>query len=288
MIDPLPRLVWDQSPPPAIEHIEPLGEGDFCTSYLVNGTDVVRLARHAEASASLRREMLLLPQLEAMVDISIPRIRGAGIQAGTEEQFVFYPLVPGTIIDAEILHALDPSCRSSLMQQLARFVAQLHSFPVERARACGLEERDPRRYLPELVDRAESVLAHDLEERGRRECRELVELYLSSPELHRYTPVLLHGDLSPDHILGDVARCALTGVIDFGDCMIGDPCWDLIYILEDYGDDLLDLFLSFYAPHEKATATRRIRIFQQLNDLEYLMQRIGRAGNCDQRFEPLP
>lgn len=89
----LPTLAWDHSSSPTIHHVEFLGEGDFCICYLVNQTHVVRLARHAEASASLRRERLLLPHLAAYIDIQIPQIQGAGTQVDTGEQFIFYPLV---------------------------------------------------------------------------------------------------------------------------------------------------------------------------------------------------
>ena len=99
----LPSLVWHLSSAPEIRSAEALGEGDFCACYLINRTHVLRLAKHAEASASLKREMLLLPHLDQYLDVQIPRITGAGVRADTGEQFVFYPLVPGTILSPEVL-----------------------------------------------------------------------------------------------------------------------------------------------------------------------------------------
>jgi len=271
----LPPLDWRLISAPDIQYVEPLGEGVFCTCYLINRTHVLRLAKHAEASASLRQEMLLLPHLPGHLDVRIPQIQGAGIRLDTGEQFVFYPLVPGTILGPEVLSALDLASRSALARQMARFATQLHSFPVETARSCGLKEQDPRRYLPELMRRASDALSPRLDADIWQYHRQLAERYFDTLELHSYTPSLLHGDLSPWHFLADLENCVLTGVIDFGDSLIGDPHWDLIFLLEDYSLDFLDLFLTFYAPETKLQARTRVQIFQQLSNVEYCLSKLS-------------
>jgi aminoglycoside 2''-phosphotransferase len=271
----LPPLAWHYPSAPDIQSVEALGEGDFCACYLVNCTHVVRLAKHAEASASLQREMLLLPHLAGRVGVPIPQIQGSGTRMDTGEQFVFYPLLPGTILEVEVLSSLERTCRSELVRQMAGFVTWLHGFPVEIARSCGLAEVDPRRYLPELMRRAGDTISHRLDAAVWRYYRWLAELYLDTPELHTYTPALLHGDLSPGHFLADLDRCVLTGVIDFGDCFIGDPHRDLIYLLEDYGQDVLDLFLTFYSPETKQQASRHVQVLQQLDNVEYCIAKLA-------------
>jgi aminoglycoside 2''-phosphotransferase len=269
----LPSLRWRQVSAPEIQCIEALGEGDFCTCYLINRTHVLRLAKHAQASASLRREMRLLPHLEQHLDVKIPQIQGAGTRVDTGEQFVFYPLIPGTIVEPEVLSSLDGTCRLNVVAQMAEFTARLHSFPVDTARSCGLKEIDPRHYLPEMMRRANQQISDCLEADVWSYYRHILELYLDTPELHSYTPSLLHGDLSPEHFLADLKSCALTGVIDFGDSLIGDPHRDLIYLLEDYGKEILDLFLTFYSPATKEQASLRVQIFQQLNNVEYCLSK---------------
>lgn len=46
---------------PVVEYTAWLGEGDFCSCYLVNSRYVFRLAKHAKASAAMRVESCLLP-----------------------------------------------------------------------------------------------------------------------------------------------------------------------------------------------------------------------------------
>ncbi len=277
----LPPLAWRLGSPPDIQCAEPLGEGDFCTCYLVNQTHVLRLAKHAEATASIRRERLLLPHLESRLGVNIPDIEGAGIRLDTGEEFIFYPLVPGVILWPEVLSSIDEATRSSLVRQMAEFATRLHSFPVETARSCGLKEVDPRRYLPELMRRAGEMIARRLDPAVWRYYGRLFELYLDTQEITDYAPSLLHGDLSPGHFLGDLERSTLTGVIDFGDCFIGDRHRDLIFVLEDYGKEILDLFLTFYSPDAKQQASLRVHIFQQLDNVQYCLTQMEEGDQED-------
>ena len=80
---------------------------------------------------------------------------------------------------------------------------------------------------------------------------------------------MLHGDLSPDHILADAGRAGLAGIIDWGDARLGDPAWDLVYIREDYGPDTLRAFLERYDPGGAPLIERKVRIYQHLNNVAY-------------------
>jgi aminoglycoside 2''-phosphotransferase len=283
----LPALYWHSHSQPEIEHSRYLGAGDSCVCYLVNQSHVVRIARHDAASAALRRESRLLIELSGRVGVAVPQIEGVGIAVDSGQRFVYYPLVPGAALEAEVLMALDPASRRALVGQMAEAVARLHRTPPDVARACELPEVDPRRALPELIERARGPLSGRLDRAVWAYYERLVAGYLARPELNAYVPAVLHGDLSPDHFLGDVERRALTGLIDFGDCQIGDPCWDLIYVLEDYGPAILDLWLTFDAP--APAAATRVRLFQQLNNVEYCLGRLaeGDAGEIDAAIETL-
>jgi aminoglycoside 2''-phosphotransferase len=276
MISNLPPLTWRERSAPALSSLDWLGEGDFCACYLVNGSHVLRLAKHREASEALRCEQLLLPLLKAHMQTRIPEIEGAGTRNDTGEEFIYYPLITGTILGPEVLAACTAACRSALVEEMAGFVSRLQGFPLAAARACGLREKNPCQYLPELMKRAGRSLANHLPPVIWQYYSQLVELYLKTPALHTYTPTLLHGDLSPEHLLGDVESCRLSGVIDFGDSFIGDPYWELIYILEDYGEEILELFLTFYdSSAARRDAARRVRLFQQLNNVDYGMERLA-------------
>ena len=60
------------------------------------------------------------------------------------------------------------------------------------------------------------------------------------------TPVLVHNDVSAEHILLDEAARAITGVIDWGDVAIGDPAVDLAGVFHWGGPAFVDAVLQAY------------------------------------------
>lgn len=83
------------------------------------------------------------------------------------------------------------------------------------------------------------------------------------------TGVLLHGDLKPPHIFADEGR--LTGIIDWGDALAGDPLYDIARF-SLVGKAELDLLLTGYGlaltPELEATlaAYRIVRMTTTLRD----------------------
>jgi aminoglycoside 2''-phosphotransferase len=118
------------------------------------------------------------------------------------ERFIWYPLVPGTLLEPEVLLSRTAACQTALARQMAEFVRRLHSFSVQTARTCGLREKNPIHFLRELQRRASSALAPQLDAAVWQYHQRLFEQYFATLALHAYTPALLHGDLSPGHWLG--------------------------------------------------------------------------------------
>lgn len=64
--------------------------------------------------------------------------------------------------------------------------------------------------------------------------RALIDEYLATQSNFQFRPVVLHADLSKDHLLVD--NDTLTGVIDFGDISWGDADYDFMYLSIDCGE----------------------------------------------------
>jgi len=88
------------------------------------------------------------------------------------------------------------------------------------------------------------------------------------------TPHLLHCDLNADHLLGfldDRQRWHITGIIDFGDALVGDWHYDLVAIHMGlfHGDKhLLRVFLDSYDP-EHLLCTDFVHIAMSYQLLRY-------------------
>jgi aminoglycoside 2''-phosphotransferase len=78
----------------------------------------------------------------------------------------------------------------------------------------------------------------------RDRVKESFKSYLEEPRNFSFEPSLIHDDLSSDHILHDSKEHVITGVIDWGDSVFGDPAFDYTGLLNDYGFEFSQLVLK--------------------------------------------
>ena len=222
------------------EPLRLLGYGyDFVN--LVDASDAVfRIPRGAGSAARLRRELSLLPQLSSLVSVQVPKptplLETAELPWGGSR----YELIDGTPLDR--WHG--PV--TNLADDLAQFLAQLHSFPVDDAVSLGVEPADTwtsgfealgEKVIPPLRDHV-STTEHDA-------VRRWWEGFIGQLSSWRFTPSLIHGDLSAEHVL--VSDQGLVGVIDFGEVRVGDPAFDVAGLSSDarFGDQALDVWTAY-------------------------------------------
>jgi aminoglycoside 2''-phosphotransferase len=247
----------------------PLGEGDFCAAWLVDERFVIRLAKHELATQALRREAQLLPTLVHRLPLPVPRPLLLG-ETPNGSTFVVHELVRGTPLTREAWAALSPSVKTKVGDQLAAFLAALHATPTGLGMAAGVLVHDP---LTDYGQHLAGIEAHIFERMGDRVRAACIGLLATSA---RTSPddVLVHGDLSPEHVLFDEARGALCGVIDFGDIAFAEDDYDLRLLDEDYGPDLVAAVLRA-APADVARARAlRARMFSVWDTLLWMLARI--------------
>lgn len=141
----------------------------------------------------------------------------------------------GVAVEARLLPGL--AGRAGTARVVAEFMAGVHGFPVGRARELGVMEWDTR---VEFAAGLEAVRAQVISLLSGVEGRRLLDLwdeFLSGERNFEYEPVLIHADMSIDHLLGTGDR--ITGVIDFGDARIGDPDYDMCYLWTGAGTEFV-------------------------------------------------
>jgi aminoglycoside phosphotransferase (APT) family kinase protein len=183
----------------------------------VNGEYVFRFPRRPEVEEWVEREILLLPELAGTLPVEVPRF---DFVARNGLLCVGYRKLVGDAAGADLPERAG--------EDLGRFLAALHRFPVERARALGVRSFDPAAwrahfegFCGELRRRVLHLLAKG--ERARAE-----ELFAEVGGFD-FEPVLLHADLGPEHVLVRDGRVA--GVIDWSDARVGDPALDFAWCL---------------------------------------------------------
>ena len=158
--------------------------------------------------------------------------------------FTIHDEVVGEFLTREIWESMPT--REKAASDLGTFLKTLHSLPVEIGLTCGVKMMS----LPELASSLHRRIAntiHGLLDRPTQaRLGEVLESW-SLPSRDPQSSVLLHCDIGPGHVLYDPQTGQLSGVIDFGDLIIGDPARDFIYIYEDYGPLILHEVLARYA-----------------------------------------
>ncbi len=183
----------------------------------VNGEYVFRFPRRPEVEQWVEREILLLSALADTLPVEVPRF---DFVARNGLLCVGYRKLVGEPAGADLAKGGG--------EDLGRSLAALHRFPVERARALGVPYFDPaawrahfESFCGTLRHRVLPLLAH-----GERERAEQLFAGVSGLD---FEPVLVHGDLGPEHVLVRDGR--VVGVIDWSDARVGDPALDFAWCL---------------------------------------------------------
>jgi aminoglycoside phosphotransferase (APT) family kinase protein len=183
----------------------------------IDGDWIFRFPRRLEVERWMEREIALLPELATTLPVAVPRFE---FIARDGVACVGYRKLEGSPARAD--------AGESAGADLGRFLLALHSFPVERARALGIPYFDSPAWRDRFRDVCDEFRRRvfpllDASDRQRAD-----GVFASVSGLD-FTPVLVHGDLGPEHVLCRDGR--LVGVIDWSDARVGDPGLDLAWCL---------------------------------------------------------
>ncbi len=262
-----------------VDSISYLGEGEFCAAYLINDNRIFRLAKNKNARTILKREYCLLPKLAERITLAIPSPQFIDLKDKTDLSFMVYALLPGEALSLEKYLSLKSASRSICARQIAHFLNELHAIEVSIAEDCGAVINDYGGIYASLLAEARRNLFPILAESECLFIERVIGDYLKSEHSSKYRQTLLHGDLSPGHVIFGEKAQIITGIIDFGDVMIGDPAWDFLMIYEDYGLDFLARLLPEYCESDKTDLLRRVFQFSLLEAIERAVSAQAAGGN---------
>jgi Ser/Thr protein kinase RdoA (MazF antagonist) len=88
-------------------------------------------------------------------------------------------------------------------------------------------------------------ICHDIGALNFNESKKIEAIFCAADPLLRNTaPSLLHGDLGNHNVFSDGKR--ITAIVDWEDCLSGDPVFDIAFWGTFYPDQRLELFLNGY------------------------------------------
>jgi aminoglycoside 2''-phosphotransferase len=209
---------------------------------IVNEELVFRFAPTEAARQALEREARLLALVRPRVSLTVPEV----IQQ--HDDCMVCRFIPGVPLDRERLLAQDPSTCQAILQQLGRFLHELHSVPIGAIGAVNHPSRSSgtKDEYEELYQTLERELFPAMMAWARDWARRLFRPLLEGELDLNHTPAMIHGDLTPYHLSYDPVTQRLRGVIDFGNAGPGDPALDLGSIITAFGESLLGQMHTAY------------------------------------------
>lgn len=266
-----------------IRDIWPLSCGDDSDAYLCDDVYVMKVPKREAVKKTQALEFQLYRFLEPFsFPCEIPKVIYQG------EAFNMMTYIKGERLAYENYHKLSEKEKDRLACDEAEFLIALHSVEIPDSHPLyselKLEVKD--RFLQDqknllTILKAEKLLTPGRQAWVERIYRDLLDMDF----LFAYRPCLTHNDYSADNMLYQKNR--LTGVIDFGDAVIGDPDNDFLCLLDnstdDFGKDFGRRVLRYYGHPHPELAERKAEI----NDAYWPVQQIllGHSRKEAQLFE---
>lgn len=282
----------------AIRTVVPITRGWDSFVLEINDELIFRFAMREDVEVRFRKEIQLLPVLEQALSTPIPHFDYIG-RGDTEHpySFVGYHRLEGTPLENE---SISDEQLTALAPALGKFLSELHRFPTQQAAQLGVENCTAAQwremYRERYIDIQQRVLPL-LDAELRTQSEQLWEGFLDTKTNFTFQPVFIHGDLGCEHIFCDPAHACLTGVIDWGDSIIGDPALDFVGLHWGHGQTFMERVLENYsgtidsAFFQRMDFYLRYQPFSELlygaysNNEEFLTQ--GKSG-LQAMFRPHP
>ncbi len=196
-------------------------------------------------------------------------------------RFAGYPFIEGVELMPSVFAALPNGVGDRVLVEMALFLSELHSIPVEAMRWPG---NWPKAWTAaEFVDRG---LAERLPLIARHVPRLAAPIETFYDQYRHDRPdylVIVHGDLVPDHILLNRETDRLAGIIDFGDVALGDPAQDFLGFWS-YGEEVASRLVELYRlGHGDPGLLRRARNHFIRYRIDQLFEKL-RHGASDDAF----
>ena len=255
--------------------IELLDEGYDFQVFEDDGGWLFRFPKRESGIAKLNKEHQLLSGVGAWVSLPVPNYEYCRRSFEySSRPFGVYQKIPGDAGDTS--EVID---RQKVARQLGVFLERLHSYPLEKAIEAGMPER--------------ADLVMYWRDKSREQLKRLTDLKVNKKSLLSYiegdTPTpfkgtvsLVHNDLWAEHILISTRSGEVSGIIDWGDALIGDPAIDFACLYAWYGMSWLEDVLVHYNREldpefisrsrylATCLAIHNITLGQELNRIEWI------------------
>jgi len=242
-----------------------------------------RFPNNEEGKVALHKESQLLEVVQPHLSLPTPRFQWLS------DDCVVYEFIPGQPLDRNTLLCQDERTQTKVAEQLAAFLHELHTIPLDALSQLALEAPTQPTVTGwrEKFAEIERDLFPYLWANQKQWVTDLFAPLLDGRVDMRFQTALIHNDLASYHILFDPVAGRINGVIDFGVARLGDPAGDISALLNNVGEEFLYPMRAAYPGLDAMLDRARFKAsyielwwLQQglrTHDISWYMVHIGRA-----------
>ena len=189
----------------------------------VDNKYIFRFPRNDEAYKAISKEYKILKLLNEKLPVYIKVPNYIYRRLDGDYPYVGYEMIEGKFLTKDVFNNLSDTEKQKVLNYMSEFLNILHSI---NYKDLNLEIQNPIKWYKELYKRIQNICFKYFDDDLKAATVQLFENYFNDETMTNYIPTLVHGDLSEDHILVNENG---VGIIDFGDLMVFDPAYDLIW-----------------------------------------------------------
>jgi aminoglycoside 2''-phosphotransferase len=232
-----------------------------------------RFLRNEKGVKLIRKETDILNFLKNHISTPIPQPSFISLTEGFP--FVGYEKIPGVSL-SRIFSKSTISYRRKVAEQVASFLNVLHSKSICKKFAELfqipelLKGNSLKQYWIKRLERLRKLVFSEIKSFEQKWIESVFDDFLSNEKNFQFSPNLIHGDFDTSNILvnADTNIPEITGIIDFEECSIYDPAYDLLFF--DEGPEFLDTLLLQYDHSDDPSLHSRMKFFYCRQCIEYL------------------
>lgn len=232
-----------------------------------------RFLRNEDGVELIQKEIRILNFLTNHISTPIPK--PLFISLSEDFPFVGYKKIAGVSL-SRIFFKTNISYRQNIAEQVASFLNLLHSKSICKKFAELFQIRDLmkgdafKQYWIKRLERLRKFVFPEIKNYEKNWLEKVFDEFLSNATNFHFTPNLVHGDFDTSNILvnPDISIPEITGIIDFEECSIYDPAYDLLFF--DEGPEFLDTLLLKYDHSDDPSLYARMKFLYCRTCIEYL------------------
>lgn len=220
-------------------------EGQYNDVLIVNETAVFRFPRYEGGLEQLALETKILAAVQPYLPLPVPNPTFVQFHNPTVGQaFMGYPLIPGDPLYPDAFAKIGD--QATLAAQIGHFLQALHAVPIRDLIDEPLPVSETSEEWWDVYGRIQTQLFPYMRLDACKSVAHHFESVLDDPAHYQFEPVLRHGDFGTGNLLHNPATQQMSGVIDFGFAVLGDPAFDVAGLLT-YGEPFVQEVARYYS-----------------------------------------